>query len=537
MENTPHACAESKEALLFGTSTAEAEARVVAHRLHCAGCQLSATRAAEVNAGLRGVDASLDDMTRARIFAKLGPAIDELAAQAARPVWRWRWPSVGVGALIATLTCAAAVVVWTRVSPSVDLGAVRGADSAAVATVTPASIEPVLRPDQGRPVARLDVPSGQRVRARLGAQARIALLGPGAVRVTSSSSALTELGLDSGTLVIDYDRQKGGALRIASLGIVTEVVGTLLSVEVHPGGSRVSVAHGTVKVTDRKGDVQFVRGGETWTSDTEEIAPLDPGSSRRFEDDLRDEPALAPVRSTPPVKPTAPARTLPAKKTVVRAAKAARAMALNETSGSMPKAIPAETSVRPAPSAAVSPPPSRPSSPAVSAGPSAVQAPTAERFYANAEAALRRRDDGEARFWLNRLRQTFPASPLADPAQYELAQLALSAGDLGTAARVSDGLIATVREPSLRAPVRYLRCRIEAEQGNNTTAVTCLERFRQDFPRASQDEDALALLLGQLTAESFCGARRRSAEEYLSRYRNGKFTAEIARRLGRCAAR
>src|SRR5205085_5209485 len=117
---------------------------------------------------------------------------------------------------------------------------------------TPAPLR-LLQPAGGEGVDRLEVPAGMRMRASLGAGAKVTLLGPADVQVSGADAGTISLRLSAGTLLGEYDHRAGGRLLIESPGATTEVVGTRFSVEVAGRGSRVAVFEGRVTVRPNTG--------------------------------------------------------------------------------------------------------------------------------------------------------------------------------------------------------------------------------------------------------------------------------------------
>ena len=100
-----------------------------------------------------------------------------------------------------------------------------------------------------QPASRLDVPAGWLVRASLGDAIAITLTGPArAWSARAAGSGQTVVHLDRGRLLASLEGGTGQRLQIVSPGAITDVVGTLFSVEVVGGASRVAVAHGRVRV-------------------------------------------------------------------------------------------------------------------------------------------------------------------------------------------------------------------------------------------------------------------------------------------------
>jgi hypothetical protein len=143
-------------------------------------------------------------------------------------------------------------------------------------------------------------------------------------------------------------------------------------------------------------------------------------------------------------------------------------------------------------------------------------------------------DRDGARALLVEVVRRFPDDPLADAALYELARLARAGGDDAGAAAFLDELLARDRDPALREPARYLRCRIEVDAARADAAAACLAAFRRDFPRSPHDAEVLALLVGYAHARGDCAAAAPLAREYLRRHPGGPFADGARDRLARC---
>ncbi|HEU0033907.1 MAG TPA: tetratricopeptide repeat protein [Kofleriaceae bacterium] len=116
------------------------------------------------------------------------------------------------------------------------------------------------------------------------------------------------------------------------------------------------------------------------------------------------------------------------------------------------------------------PPPAKPRVERAPVEPAVVESParapelppivvTAPELYARAEAALRVRDPAAARTLLERVIAEYPADPLADAAHYDLALIAIEAGDRD-AALAHTRALESARDPNLKAAAAKLRARI-----------------------------------------------------------------------------
>jgi ferric-dicitrate binding protein FerR (iron transport regulator) len=387
---------------------------------------------AEIAAPLREAAPAIDDLRRARLESAIESALDEEdrdrrtrrrgAPHSARS--RRRWPIVAVGA-------AAALSIWIafrshgRNAPAPLPPPIR-----AVAVVPPVNPPPaLLRPYQEadrRGAAEAVAPAtsivalrGERARATIGARVRLTLVGAGRVSVlTAARDGDIELALDGGRLLVDYDGQAGGTLRVRSPGAITTVVGTLFAVEAMGSGSRVAVAHGRVRTEDLSGGSAQVAAGNGWTSADGRTAPIP--------DDLA--AALAEHQAGWARRSTEPARS----------ARGAGPFEVAEHPGRAPH-------------------------------PAAGPAPRADLdgLYVKAEAAMRERSLGEARRALETIATRDPRGPLGEAALLDLARLALADGDRAEARRALARLPRPVRDPALAETVAHLRCRARQPGGSD----------------------------------------------------------------------
>lgn len=541
---TRAACQEAQEVLLFGTAPAEttARARVDRHLGHCAACQAMRRSLDQRRAHVAAAARPLDDVHRARLLARLAPALDEEAARAAtaqrRPAWHpWVVPAAalmaaGAAAMVvaslrhrppaasapATLASAPTTLASRR-APATGFAAPPTTPAAPAIRAPHAAAPPLIVPYQivaGRMprthlidqhFSRLQTAAGTTVRARVGERTRVTMVGPADVSVAAATDDLLDVNLDAGTLVADFIHRRNGRLRIHSPGAVTEVVGTLFSVEVRGQQSRVSVAHGRVVVQPPDGPPRVVSSGQSWTTGTPTVRALPPGTAAL----LADHGAAIAVREAPP-----------------RSSTSAPAIAA---------VLPAEEP-SPIETAAPTEPPAQPKPTPISAAPAAPRAtpsppPAPDAVYGQAEAAMRRRDWPSAARALERVAGQATAGPLGDQARYELAQLAIRAGDPDGAARWLDALLASDREAALRQPAAFLRCDLRARSGSAADARRCWEQFRGRFPGSSRDAQALGWLL-RLDPSAPCATLRPLADEYLQRYPSGADVARARQQRARC---
>lgn len=147
---------------------------------------------------------------------------------------------------------------------------------------------------------------------------------------------------------------------------------------------------------------------------------------------------------------------------------------------------------------------------------------------------MHRRDTAGAERALEQVVALGGGGPLADVARYELAQLAVRAGNQARAAQWLDALLASDREPALREPARFLRCEVQVRSGDAVNARHCLETFRARFPDSSRDAMALGWLVHLAPPSPQCLPLRSLVDEYLRRYPGGPDAALATRRKAAC---
>jgi len=251
---------------------------------------------------LMTTDENLDDVKRARLWARLEPRL--LGAHApARSRWRWALPTGGA------LAAAAAIAVW--------LG--RGGDA---------------------PRA-LVAPADATLTAMVGPYARVAVVGPARVEVGAEGET-SAIRVRSGTLLAEFEGGAGRSLRVVAPGLEVEVVGTLFAVAVDGTGTCVSVAHGRVRVTTAAG-VVMVGGDERMCTGDARSRAIEPSTRDAL---LRHEQLIAaadhdrPHHNAPSVQPIDPPPAI-------------------ESSATPPRDVPsvstASAATTPAPPAAITP--------------------------------------------------------------------------------------------------------------------------------------------------------------------------------------
>jgi outer membrane protein assembly factor BamD (BamD/ComL family) len=148
---------------------------------------------------------------------------------------------------------------------------------------------------------------------------------------------------------------------------------------------------------------------------------------------------------------------------------------------------------------------------------------------------MRRRDWTTARRQLAEVVALAAGHPLEDVARYELAQLALRAGEVPQAVALLEQLLRSDREPALAQPARLLRCELHLQAGERPQARRCLERFRAAYPYSPHDEAALGLLIESFALDQACAGVAELADEYLQRYATGSRAEQARRHSARCS--
>jgi TolA-binding protein len=288
---TSVACRRAQRALLRD------DARIddVATRHHlqvCPDCHAAARARASVRETVRAADDAIDDLTKARV---LGRVLKELARDPVRrsaASWLGRdggssfWRGTrGRTRLVWSLGLAAACGVLLGLS----LRPRQARDAAPPVASARFTLEPYALhvggeaatplPEHG--LDRLQLPARAWMRARLGPSADLTLLGPLELSVHDSRERGVDLALRRGALVGDFDGTGGGRLRIRTGDASIEIVGTRFLVEATSTSTRVSVAHGRVRVESR-GRLRMIDGGMSWSTEKEDAEPLPAGVTELF---------------------------------------------------------------------------------------------------------------------------------------------------------------------------------------------------------------------------------------------------------------
>ena len=517
------------------------------------------------------VEAPFDEITRSRAEARLAAALAREPARRYRRTLGWTVALVAVGAAAAGAFVARTVVpaAASRMAGSPERSlrfepyvvAPTGVVDSASSTVPEALVQPT---------SRLDVPVGWLVRASLGDAITITLTGP-ARAWSEGADGRTVVHLDQGRLLASLESGAGRRLQIVSPGAITDVVGTLFSVEVVGGASRVAVAHGRVQVSaaaegasgSRVRAAREIAAGQGWLTALPEPDALEPALAEALADHERTPPprgasvplsvtdapagagvwvgrrriasapawvlvephaavrlsALAPVAARPVPAPSPPPSTEP---TLVPSSKP-----------SPPVSEPAARATTPAaPRALLTRPGAEPTEPppldAVSAAPEEL---TARTLFHEADAARAKGDTALALRTLRALVERFPRESAAAAAHYELALMEEAAGSGDAALRD----LAAVDTPSLEEPTEYLRCRVLAKRTavRTTEAERCLADFRRRFPASAHDAAALATEAALALARGGCPAAQALVTELERRHPEHGSAARLRAACGR----
>ena len=259
------------------------------------------------------VEAPFDEIARSRAEARLGAELAREPARRQRRALGWAAALVAVGAAAGFALAARNVVPGTRSrvagrpEPSLRFEPYVVAPNAVAPAAAGAAVAASAVPEAlVQPTSRLDVPAGWLVRASMGDAVAITLTGP--ARAWSERAAdnagenkRTVIHLEQGRLLASLEGGAGRRLEIVSPGAVTDVVGTLFSVEVVGDASRVAVAHGRVQVSaapDSSGAPprapREIAAGESWLTTLPEPDGLGPALA----DALADHERTPPPRGT-----------------------------------------------------------------------------------------------------------------------------------------------------------------------------------------------------------------------------------------------
>jgi TolA-binding protein len=568
------ACREVQDALAIEPRDERVQERIAAHVARCATCQARAADHARLVEALRGDDTSVDEVTRARWLAQLAPSVDELATRYAgtgRRAERARWlPVLAAAAAVAAIAVGAALATDEPAPAGVASGTAPSGSAVPPPAPAPAPAPvdlAVLRPyivsgpttdDAATTLLAgrftvLAVAPDQLVRVEVGADARIAAIGPARVTIRAIDAEV-HLDVAGGTVLVEHTA--GRPLAISAGGVAI----------------RAQNARFAVDAADAATTAVFVDRGEIVLDG----APLGAGQWRGPADrrsvalvaSLRDHGnAIAPppdpsgviavggtgsvVTESGAVLGAAPlwARVPVGEMVVVvTAVDAGRPDADGSMTRGRERRLPVEVErggvvhvPRATASAAGGEPGTRPTRIRATTTPTTTTAseemPVDESpaaMYAAAEAALRAGDRDEAQAIWTRLIDRHPKSSHASSAMYDLAGLARARGDIVDAQAWLTRLLDRAPPDSLREPALYLSCRLDAD-AHPSTAAACFERFRRNYPDSAHDAEVLAWLAAQAEKSEGCAAARPIAEEYLRRHPGGAF-ADRAATLAACTA-
>jgi TolA-binding protein len=472
---------------------------------------------------LRDEPEPVDDITRARWLARLGPQLDAIDARRGPRSWRAGWLAFA-GAAVAA---AALVIYWPHHGSPV------------IPSVTPppspialdhARLHPyVVAGDSLTSAATtllagrfqaLDVAPGQMIRAEVDGD-RLAMVGPSHVEVVDASASSLEIAA-SGTVLIDARaarplvvragtmtvRAQDAVFAVSTTGTMSTVLVERGSIELGDGALHAGQASGparddlaaalrehvhAVAPGDDRGHVVAIAPGASATTEAGAIIGTGPLWARVGDTKLIITPPaeqLAPVGARAAEPPPAPAR--------------------------VPRPV--------RPTAHVTTDARAPIDPGAAA-PIPPHAPDVSELYARADAALASGDHPTAESVLDELIARFPDAPQAAHARYDLARLARERGDLVRARDHLSRLLASAPPPALAEPARYLACRLEVESAHPDAAVRCFSEFRAGYPHSTHDAEVLAWLAGHARELGGCTAARALSAEYLGRYPQGAFAS------------
>jgi len=557
----------------------------------CPDCRAAASARATVRESVHAADDLIDDLTKARV---LGRILDELEpVRPSAPSLRgrhggfafWRRPGRRARVVWSLVLAAACGVVL-----GVSLRGREDADRTAPVASARLALEPyashfggdVPTTLPGHGLDRLQLPAHAWMRARLGPSADLTLLGPLELTVRERQDLRVELALTRGALVGDFDGAGGRRLRICTGDATVEIVGTRFLVEANLGSTRVSVAHGRVRVESR-GRVRMVDGGMSWSTEKDEAEPLPKAVAELFEratrgswGDANGEPRESAPTDQRPGPPPHAAKEREAKHARLalrkvgvthanarvmapRAPKVSQDLGTNEAppttltsspglSAASAEGAPVEVSPAVRPEGEAAPRPvaaasaSRaPSVAAPAAGRASETAPstaalrahTPSDLYRRAEGALGRGDETQGKELLEALVSEFPHEEIVDSARFELALLAKKAGRSREALAETRAILGHGGTGPFVEPARFLRCRVYLGEDRDA-AMSCLGRFVHDYPQSPHDAFALRALTELAEKSGNCARAAAHAAVYLQRHPDGDFAAEARGIRSRC---
>jgi ferric-dicitrate binding protein FerR (iron transport regulator)/TolA-binding protein len=496
--------------------------------------------------GLARLEAPFDEITRSRAEARLSAELERQPGRGNRRALRRAVALLAVGAAAGAVLTARTVVTAHRsrvaggLEPAVRFEPYVVAPTAGAGAATvPELLE--------QPASRLDVPAGWLVRASLDDAIAITLTGPArAWSERAAGGGQTVVHLDRGRLLASLEGGTGRRLQVVSPGAITDVVGTLFSVEVVGGASRVAVAHGRVRVGIIPGPSgapprasREIAAGQSWLTTQPEPDEIEPRLAEALFEHERTPPPRGATVPLSVIEAPAGAGVWVGKRRIASApawvlVESHVAVRLSAPAGAAaPPAEPfpspsTETAQKPAwpgsepPARATTPGGSRPllarsgAEPTESTEPPAFAPPeemTAQTLFREADAARAAGDTGLALRTLRTLVERFPRESATAAARYELALMEETAGYGDEALRD----LAAVDIPSLEEPTDYLRCRVLAKR-TATEAERCLADFRRRFPASAHDADALGAETALAMVRGGCQAAQALLSELERRY-------------------
>jgi len=306
---TPASCRKVQGAIGRDHAAPEVVAATARHLRACADCRAQDGARAKIRAGILAAPDTLDDLTRARVLARLLEGRRQQRAREGAAARRAR-------AWLAWTLAFSSVMVAVAV-----LGVLRSRKPGGLSAspLAPVALEPYAVHGGATPgpqalsggLDRVELPAHASMRARLGPAADFVLLGPLELAVRDGDGRRAALELRRGTLVGDFDGTKGRGLRIVTTDAIVDIVGTRFLVEASAQRTRVSVEHGRVRVESR-GQVRLVGALEEWSTDSPEVQPLNAAGARLFERAARgDLEALGPEAASPPANTPPAIRPVP----------------------------------------------------------------------------------------------------------------------------------------------------------------------------------------------------------------------------------
>lgn len=542
----------------------------------------------EIISVLRQTEPRLDDVTQARIHAKVRAAIERR---------KTNWTAIRKRALVGWGVAAVTVLgvgflgVWTirnRQKPeSRHLVSRRVPATLARAQTMRSNTEegrqasgstPILRPYivsgkvspvharrlLGRQVDRLKVSAGVTITSELGLRDHVSLTGPGLLHVGSATRERIALSLGCGRLLVEHDHASGQKLVVKTDDVKVTVTGTLFLVEApcsagggsaYAGPTKVGVARGSVDIRAKTSTAQL-GFGQMWRSDYTQPNPLPDAVA----DALADhgailKPAAGAVGQLSVLQSKAGDRVWFGKRFLgsppIRAHVPTGKATLRVVRGDGSERIwaadirPYKEHVHGAQLEMVSEPKERGTPPRPNllqrdtsrrvARLTAAEPESASACYERAERAMRKGDVDAAEMALQMLVTVHPDDPLTPLALYEIARLRFAMGDLLGARR---HLVRFAREKPtdspIADPVHYLRCRVEFAARRREAAEACLRAFRTTFPLSPHAPEVLALL-GIVRADmNRCSAALPLLDEYVGQFPNGPLAQAVTQRRRRC---